>query len=212
MPRLWRTVGVLALLLVLLAAVLVAVGSQHRLPPPFGLAANGLITYAKDGDIHVRSAGGGSDRIVVSGPELDGVPSFSRDGTHLVFFRFTEDGSETASMMLADPDGANIRMLLPDARFESITWSPSGTELAVIVDNGGVGELRILNVDGGASPRTLEMSVEPHGWVDWRPPDGRELVFRGRTGADAFAIYTVRPEGGEPSRVSRVGSEQSWLG
>ena len=212
MPRLWRTVGVLALLAVLLAAVVFAVGSQHRLPPPFGLAANGLITYAKDGDIHVRSGGAGTDRVVVSGPELDGVPSFSRDGTHLVFFRFTEDGSETASMMLADPDGANIRMLLSDARFESITWSPSGTQLAVIVDDGGVGELRILNVDGDASSRTLDMSVEPHGWVDWRPPDGSQLVFRGRTSSDAFAIYTVPPEGGEPTRISPVGSDQRWLG
>jgi Tol biopolymer transport system component len=114
--------------------------------------------------------------------------------------------------MLADVDGTNIRELLPHARFESASWSPSGTELAVIVDNGGVAELWILTADGRTPARSIEMSVEPHGWVDWRPPDGRELVFRGRTGSDAFAIYTIPPEGGEPTRISSVGSGQRWMG
>jgi Tol biopolymer transport system component len=212
MPRLWRTLGALAVILLMLAAVLFAAGSQRRLPAPFGLAANGSIAYASDGDIFVRSTEGGTDRLIVGGPEVDGVPSFSRDGTHLMFVRFDQNGSDTGSLMLAEIDGTNIRELLPHARFESASWSPSGTQLAVIVDNGGVAELWILSADGRAPARTIEMSVEPHGWVDWRPPDGKELVFRGRTGSDAFAIYTVPPEGGEPTRLSRVGSSERWMG
>lgn len=212
MPRLWRTLGILALLAVVLAAVAFAVGSQRRLPTPFGLAANGSIVYASDGDIFVRAAGGGSDRLVVGGPGVDGLPSYSRDGTHLMFVRFNQDGSDTASLMLAGLDGSNVRVLLRDSLFESATWSPSGSELAVIVDRGGVAELRILDVTGEAAPRTIEMDVEPHGWVDWRAPDGRELIFRGRSGPDAFAIYSVSPQGGEPTRVSRVGDSQRWLG
>ena len=212
MPRLWRTIGVLALLAVLLGAALFVAGSHHRLPPPFGLAANGSIVYASHGDIYVRSAGPASDRLVVGGSAVDGVPSYSRDGTHLMFIRFNQDGTDTASLMVAGVDGSDVRVLVKDSLFESASWSPSGTELAVIVDNGGVAELRILDVDGEAAPRTLEMGVEPHGWVDWRPPDGRELIFRGRSGPDAFAIYSVSPEGGEPTRVSRVGNSEFWLG
>jgi Tol biopolymer transport system component len=212
MPRLWRTMGALALILLLLAAVLFAVGSQRRLPAPFGLAANGSIASAVGGDIFVRSTEGGTDRLIVGGPEVDGLPSFSRDGTRLMFVRFDQDGSDTGSLMLADVDGTDIRELLPHARFESASWSPSGTELAVIVDNGGVAELWILSADGNAPARTIEMPVEPHGWVDWRPPDGRELVFRGRNESDRYAIYAVPPEGGEATRVSSLGTGERWMG
>ena len=52
-PVPWRTVGLLAVLGLLLAvAAALYVGSQpQRLPPPFGAAANGLVAYSKDGDI-----------------------------------------------------------------------------------------------------------------------------------------------------------------
>jgi hypothetical protein len=42
-PFPWRTAAVLVALLALLLAGLIYAGSQPRLPPPFGLAANGLV-------------------------------------------------------------------------------------------------------------------------------------------------------------------------
>ena len=51
-PVPWRTIALLAALVLLLAAaVALYVGSRPRLPAPFGPAANGLVAYAEDGDI-----------------------------------------------------------------------------------------------------------------------------------------------------------------
>ena len=211
-PRMWRTAGLLVILALLLAAALIAIGSQRRLPPPFGLAANGSLTYSKGGDIYVRPAAARPEQLVVTGPENDFGPTYSRDGTHIAFGRMAADGSDKASIMVADADGSNVRTLLADSLFEAASWSPSGTEIAAMVDNGGVAELRILSVDGQTPARTLDLPVEPIGWLDWRPPEGRELVFRARDRMDAYAVYTVAAEGGEPTRVSPFGDSQRWMG
>ena len=66
----WRTIGVLALVAILLAAlVAVYAGTQRRVPAPFGPAANGLITFAQDGDIYVGDLTTGVTRMIVGGPE-----------------------------------------------------------------------------------------------------------------------------------------------
>ena len=75
----WRNLGMLALLALLAAAILaVAIGTQRRLAPPYGPAANGLIVYQVDGDIYVRTAIDGSERVLIGGDELDVYPFFSR--------------------------------------------------------------------------------------------------------------------------------------
>ena len=51
-PVPWRTIALLALLgLLLAAAVTLYVGSRPRLPAPFGPAANGLVAYEELGEI-----------------------------------------------------------------------------------------------------------------------------------------------------------------
>ena len=66
----WRQLCVPILVIILLAATLaVYVGSQvRRLPQPFGLAGNGVIAMAKDGDIVVADGPGGDLRPLVPGP------------------------------------------------------------------------------------------------------------------------------------------------
>ena len=83
-----RQFGVLALIALLAAAALaVFVGAQARLPAPFGPAANGLIAYSDMGDIFTLDPVNGATRAVVTGPEFDHDPVWSRSGTHLVFER-----------------------------------------------------------------------------------------------------------------------------
>ena len=53
------------LVLALLAALVVAyIGSERRLPPPFGLAANGTIAYVNDNHVFLASADGAEPRQV----------------------------------------------------------------------------------------------------------------------------------------------------
>ena len=53
-PRLpWRAISLAAVMVaLLLAAAAVFIGTQPRLPAPFGLARNGLIAYDAGGDIY----------------------------------------------------------------------------------------------------------------------------------------------------------------
>ena len=69
-PIRWRIVGLVALLLLTLAAGLAFVaGSQRHLPAPFGLADNGLVTYEVNGDIYTADPVTGVAKAVTTGPE-----------------------------------------------------------------------------------------------------------------------------------------------
>ena len=79
---------VAAILVALIGLALFAVGSRiQRVPPPFGLATNGQITYSANGDILVSNADGKNAKTVVSGPTDDFVSGYTRDGTQLAFLR-----------------------------------------------------------------------------------------------------------------------------
>ena len=69
-----RTIGVVALLiLVLAAAVFIIGGQQRRLPLPYGPAGNGLVVYASESDIYVGDPTTRASRRITSGPQVDGL-------------------------------------------------------------------------------------------------------------------------------------------
>ncbi len=98
LPRLpWRQLGILALIALLLAAAIaVYVGTQagHGAPRRSVRRRNGAIVFAAGGDIFVGDPVSGSSRAIVTGPEMDGNPLFSRDGTRVAFMRQVDAGSD----------------------------------------------------------------------------------------------------------------------
>ena len=58
-----------SLIALLVAAALAYVGSQRRVPAPFGPARNGLIPYASNGDIYLGDPITGQTRLLVKSPE-----------------------------------------------------------------------------------------------------------------------------------------------
>lgn len=81
-PLPWRTIGLLAVLALLIASlVAIYIGSSPRVPDAFGPARNGLLAYEETGDIVVLDEASGSTRVVVGGATVDTAPAFSRDGT-----------------------------------------------------------------------------------------------------------------------------------
>ena len=87
-PVPWRTVALVALLVVLaVAAAAVYVGTRPRLPAPYGLAANGLVAYAQNGDIYAVDPITGVREGLAVGPDDETEPRWSLDGTRVAFLR-----------------------------------------------------------------------------------------------------------------------------
>lgn len=202
-PLPWRTIGLLAVLTLLVASlVAVYIGTRPRLPAPFGPAANGLFAFEEEGDIVVLDQATGVRTTIVGGPTADSAPAFSRAGSQLAFLRGGAPGAG-ASVWVSNVDGSAQRRVaesldvLPfegGAYFEaSLAWSPDGRSLLVSTA-GDVGHaITIVPVDGTGPVRTLDVGMRAEGPI-WRPPDGAEILFRGRTGT-AYGLFAVRPDG-----------------
>jgi hypothetical protein len=132
-PVPWRTIGLVALLLLSIVAAAIIAGSQRRLPPPFGPAANGNLVVAEDGDIFLIDSATGAKTLASGGPETDIEPVFSRDGTRIAFFReadgvrtdLTWDGPVLGWALPKDPEGRRTLFVLvgppPDDKPEAIS-------------------------------------------------------------------------------------------
>jgi Tol biopolymer transport system component len=129
----------LGLLIIALVVGGVIVGSQlvqqRPLPPPFGLAGNGLLAVEIDGSIIVMSPDGSNQRQLdlpfsgVSGP------SFSRDGTRLAAWATPDPlNAHRKSLIVANADGSGAfdvdRTNLVDDPGYRIAWSPDDRRLA----------------------------------------------------------------------------------
>ena len=170
-PVRWRTVVVLAILALLLAVGLVLVGSRPRLPPPFGPAQNGLVVVSRDGDIIAVDPVTGAETPIVAGPEFDLDPTWSLDGTRLAFIRRSPTFDRIG---FVDRDGA--RLVLSGRKVfeidtDSVSWSPDGRGVAVFAGS-------YYFVDATTGQVSQLPLVSPELEVFWRPPDGRELVYR----------------------------------
>jgi Tol biopolymer transport system component len=204
-PVPWRMIGVLAILaLLLVVAIASFVGSQRRLPSPFGLAANGLVAYANGGDIFTVDPGTGTRRAIVTGQEKDHDPRWSLDGTRLLFLR--ESGSGDIPIII-DADGSNVLVVKADpiaeVDAESIAWSPNGRSIAMIGRLRGDRDLLLVDaVDGGVT--SLDANYQGAD-LYWRPPDGRQVMYLGGSPAD-LRLFLISVDGGSPVELSISGA------
>ena len=173
----WRTIGLVAVIAALLVSLLVvAIGSQHRYPAPFGLARNGLMSYAAAGDIWVVDPATGTRHAIVAGPEDDRDPRWSRDGTRIAFLRDVPGGSQVVIVAADDRGPAAVsseRLAFPDD--DGLAWAPDGHALVVPISRYGRQDLALIDGADG------QVSILPIRFAQleafWRPPDGRELMF-----------------------------------
>ena len=191
-----RIVGVVALLLIALVvgAVLLA-GSQHHLPAPFGLASDGRVAYAAGGDIYTADPVTGIKTAIVSGPDIDVQPIWSRDGTRVVFERESSSPAGESRLYVARADGTGLVAITPDITLKQETdpsryaFSPDGTEVVYTTGpDTASGELWIAKTDGsGARQIDVHMSVLE---AAYRPPNGAEVIVVAANAVGA-GIYAV---------------------
>jgi Tol biopolymer transport system component len=195
-----RTARLAFVVMLLLAAAatmyLLAGVARTRVPPPFGLAQNGLVASSRSGDVYVTNADGTGQRLLIGGASSDTEPVFSRDGQMLAFLRLGSGGD--ASLMLARADGTGIKTLTATLRsVDSYTWSPDGRSIAIVhAGDAGRRILSLVDVAGAAPIKTLQLPFNVDNAVYWRPPDGAALILTGRaTDGDPPAVYSVTMDG-----------------
>jgi dipeptidyl aminopeptidase/acylaminoacyl peptidase len=186
-----RTLATAMLLLVLvliLAAVAAFVGSRRAvLPPPFGLAGAGLLVVSQEGDIVVVDPATTVRRSIVSHPAVDRDARWSPDGTRLAFIREPGDGQV---VVVTDAAGRTLAISppFPDIDPDSLTWAPNGREIAITPQ----GEVRGIAIIDAATGATRDVPVAYDGFeVHWRPPDGRQLLFRTAAPPGGLAVLSI---------------------
>ena len=195
-PLPWRTIGLLVALALLLAAGAAAyLGSQQRLPAPFGAAANGLAAYASNGNIFTVDPVTGTRRAIVTDPSTDHAPRWSLDGTRLAFLRKAGVGD---ALVIADAAGNVITTSDGEPFFDidtdGIAWSPDRRMIALVAGRPGLRGIHLVDaVDGAVTTLPVaHAGMEVH----WRPPDGRQLLFFGGTEADpGLFLYSLDDRG-----------------
>lgn len=196
-PRLpLRAIGAVVLIAALILAAIVVVGSRARVPPAFGLAGNGLITWALDGDIFVGDPATGTVKRVVATDDLDRNPAFSRDGTHLSFLRQVPAETGRFDLVVTRDDGSAAKVLtavsisMPSA----VEWEPDGRSLVV---NDSTGGLTRYFVDGSPAQTLMDgVHLEPDAF---RPPDGSQILYE--RADDLGSLYVVNADGSDPRRL-----------
>jgi Tol biopolymer transport system component len=192
-------------LLVAVAIVIVVVGSQRRLPPPFGLAAPGYVAFVADGHLWTANPDGSNRLQLTSDPRIDGFPTFSRDGTKIAFKRLPVPNSipnwqEWGDVMVADADGGHPIVL--DAAVHSpspITWSPDGRFIVYSRIVGNLDQVFIAAVDG--SMRQQVTAGTPSNWGPTLSPDGKTIAFV-KGSSPMVGLYVIQIDGRGERRIT----------
>lgn len=222
-----RAVTVLALLalLTLVTATAIAIGASTtpKLPEPFGPAANGLIAYVSDGQIHVVESNGNGHRQVTFGPGVYGTPTWSRDGTALAYWSEAEEGP--TDLFVMDADGGNpIVLATATGDVNGMAWSADSSEIMYSTVVEGLGtdpcpvsefqggacgsRLFVVATDGSSSPR---MVGDPE--LDARGPElspNHSTVAFGGGEAASEALFLMHWDGSDIRRLDGVDAPGGW--
>lgn len=161
-----------------------------------------------DGDIYVAQIDGTHTIRLTRSPAAELLPKWSPDGKEIAFLRST--GHISADVYLIASDGTNLRQLTHDQSLEDITWSPTGTQLALVGRDGA--DLAHFAIFMVGADGTNFRRFASGGALSWSP-DGTQVVF-----AYAYQIFRINANGtggvnlteGRPLFGGYNGDDPAW--
>lgn len=183
----------LVLLVAAMTAAALYIGSQRRLPDPFGIAGNGAVVYERAGDLVIADEFGASERTLVGGPEREWAPIFSQQGDRIAYL--VGEGGSGLRVMVVRADGGGARELAgPFRQVDRAEWASDGSALVIGHAERGFPTISVAAADG-SGVRELDLGI-PAEWVTWRPGTD-QIAFRGQPGpgGDVVGMYLVRADG-----------------
>jgi len=161
-------------------------------------------------EVFIINEDGSAATNLTNHPGYDGMPSWSPDGSEIVFVSdrgaVEESGSERGGdVYIMNTDGTNVRRITTDgAGYAFPKLSPDGTMIAFdAARDSDNAQVYVMDADGGNIRRVTHNDVD-EGYVSWMP-DSRSLVF------DSFRdgppeIYRADVDGGNPTRLTHFGA------
>jgi len=127
------------------------------------------------GDIYVMNPDASNRRQLTINPAADEEPTWSPDGTQIVF-NSDRDGNNEIYVMNSSDGSNQIRLTNNPASDKHPVWSPDGTTIAFDSNRDGNREIYVMNAADGTNLRNLTNSLTVDSNPDWSP-DGTQIVF-----------------------------------
>ncbi len=154
------------------------------------------IAYSKDGNICVMNVDGSGSHALTSGDALDVSPSWSPDGSKIVFI---SDRAGRPHVYVMNSDGSGQRKISSMSMDHgSPKFSPDGQQIAFEA-NPGPWRIYVMAADGSGVRKVTDGpgSDEHPSWS----PDGRTLVYSSG-GSGSSSLFLVSALGGTPFRLT----------
>jgi WD40 repeat protein len=173
--RLSPVLVVVALTIVAVVAAIVIGGSQRRLPPPFGIADNGRIAFVRGNELVTMNPDGSGVTIAAATVVLPNAPSFSRDGTRIVYK--SQIGAEPRyDIVVAQADGSKPKVVVHDVQAGNPLWSPDGRWLTYSSGGNTGDKAWVVAADGSSAPVDLGDFGGQDPWTPDFAPDSSKLA------------------------------------
>ena len=157
----------------------------------------GIVPLDLGEEIYVVDVSGTNPTQLTNSPENDVYPSWSPDGSKIVFQSY-RDGNPEIYVMNPDGTGQTRLTTHPDSDI-SPSWSPDGSWITFHSSRDGNMEIYKMTAGGFSQTR---LTNDPE-W-DWGPswsPDGSQIVFQSSRDGNA-EIYRMNADGSFQTRLT----------